>query len=784
MKKIFQSLSCSKPAFSPRASAVYDLENAQRDEEDMVGMSSASDASSMASRDSSDSETENTAGQQVPGVAANGLTVEGKGIEPGVGMTIGSTVHNRAQTRTEYSKYVSRRNAPLLIRGHDQPHDGAVQGATTLDAKGRIVLNRTIDWTQQVVETTDRLDKSLQQMFDTPADDPNTKWKGKGKMPAHHQPPSIESLIIAESFDVHKRQRTANADAGVNTTTNTDTDTNGDATESKLNEGESDLAGHDEGDSVVDMSVQMISDSEDGEMAESCEHSDSAMDIIDASGPKAHTGDANDGDVEGEQEEQEEAEEYTDNEDDQFTEDEDDHDHCLAFEEDYKWQMDKSSQLPGFDFQSTQSLDATAIRSAQEETVSHMATLLGVHETTAMQLLRFFKWDAESLTDKYFEDRASLMKAANVDEYADEDVTIAAATDTTRSPDETFCCPVCCDDVPLNEVHSLQCGHRFCGDCWGGHLSIGIQEGKALDLACMWPKCSSVATEDFVRKFVAEDVFTKYTSFVANMFVNENRHVKWCPAPGCGRAVHCANVGMVGVQCECGYRFCFRCNGEAHVPASCEMIKKWEVKCHDDSETANWIVANTKYCPKCQSTIEKNGGCNHMTCRSCNHHFCWVCLSDINNHTSCNPVKDDELKKGQARNALERYLHYFTHFKAHQESRKFEEKLRATAIAKMIDLQQQTMYYIDVNHIEQATEVLIECRRIMAYTYVLAFFMQDHNQKALFEYLQIDLESTTEKLSGLLEVPVEDHDRREMINVTALAQRRLKNLLDHEGVCK
>jgi ariadne-1 len=35
----------------------------------------------------------------------------------------------------------------------------------------------------------------------------------------------------------------------------------------------------------------------------------------------------------------------------------------------------------------------------------------------------------------------------------------------------------------------------------------------------------------------------------------------------------------------------------------------WLRKCADDSETANWIKTNTKECSKCNSTIEKNGGC-------------------------------------------------------------------------------------------------------------------------------------------------------------------------------
>ncbi len=66
------------------------------------------------------------------------------------------------------------------------------------------------------------------------------------------------------------------------------------------------------------------------------------------------------------------------------------------------------------------------------------------------------------------------------------------------------------------------------------------------------------------------------------------------------------------------------------------MMKKWEKKCKDDSETSNWIVVNTKDCPKCKSAIEKNGGCNHMTCYKCRHEFCWICYGDWRGHSACN----------------------------------------------------------------------------------------------------------------------------------------------------
>ena len=40
----------------------------------------------------------------------------------------------------------------------------------------------------------------------------------------------------------------------------------------------------------------------------------------------------------------------------------------------------------------------------------------------------------------------------------------------------------------------------------------------------------------------------------------------------------------------------------------------WKEKCHDDSETKNWLTANTKPCPKCGKPVEKNGGCNLVMC--------------------------------------------------------------------------------------------------------------------------------------------------------------------------
>jgi ariadne-1 len=53
--------------------------------------------------------------------------------------------------------------------------------------------------------------------------------------------------------------------------------------------------------------------------------------------------------------------------------------------------------------------------------------------------------------------------------------------------------------------------------------------------------------------------------------------------------------------------------------------------------------------------------------------------------------------------------------------------------------------------IDEATENLIECRRILKFTYVHAFYIERQTEKELFEFLQGELETCTESLSHLLE---------------------------------
>jgi hypothetical protein len=54
--------------------------------------------------------------------------------------------------------------------------------------------------------------------------------------------------------------------------------------------------------------------------------------------------------------------------------------------------------------------------------------------------------------------------------------------------------------------------------------------------------------------------------------------------------------------------------------------------------------------------------------------------------------------------------------------------------------------WIDVQYIKSATQQLMEARNMLKWTYVYGYYLPEHVNRDLFEYLQADLEAGTEVL--------------------------------------
>lgn len=63
-----------------------------------------------------------------------------------------------------------------------------------------------------------------------------------------------------------------------------------------------------------------------------------------------------------------------------------------------------------------------------------------------------------------------------------------------------------------------------------------------------------------------------------------------------------------------------------------------------------------------------------------------------------------------------------------------------------------------VQFLNQAVDILCQCRQTLMYTYVFAFYLAKNNQSIIFEDNQSDLEIATEKLSEYLERELTDEE--------------------------
>ena len=216
-----------------------------------------------------------------------------------------------------------------------------------------------------------------------------------------------------------------------------------------------------------------------------------------------------------------------------------------------------------------------------------------------------------------------------------------------------------------------------------------------------------------------------YIKFSVMSFVTGSSSLKFCPGNSCDLAVEYQSGGVStlsrDVECTCGAKFCFGCVKVAHRPAPCNITEQWLSKNESDSENANWILANTKICPKCKVPIEKNQGCNHMNCKLCKFEFCWLCKGDWATHGnatggfySCNKFADkkeaeDEQKKvDKAANSLQRYVHYFSRYDNHGKATKIAENQLVKTQARMRELQDMRgAGFMDVQFLLQAVQTVI-----------------------------------------------------------------------------
>ncbi|XP_041015754.1 probable E3 ubiquitin-protein ligase ARI2 isoform X1 [Juglans microcarpa x Juglans regia] len=431
----------------------------------------------------------------------------------------------------------------------------------------------------------------------------------------------------------------------------------------------------------------------------------------------------------------------------------------------------------------TKVITKESLLAAQREDLRSVMEMLSLREHHARTLLIHYRWDVERLV-------AVLVEKGKACLFAEAGVTVVGHQDLDSSLHSIVMCDICMEGVPGGEATRVDCGHCFCNSCWTQHFMVKINEGQSRRIRCMAHKCNSICDEAVVRNLVSKrhpDMAEKFDRFLLESYIEDNKRVKWCPsAPHCGNAIRIEDDEFCEVECSCGLQFCFSCLSEAHSPCSCVMWQLWVKKCRDESETVNWITAHTQPCPKCHKPVEKNGGCNLVSC-ICGQAFCWLCggatgrdhtWSSITGH-SCGRFKvDGEKKSERAKRDHYRYIHYYNRYRAHTDSFKQESKLKETIQERVSITEERDSRLRDFSWVNNGLYRLFRSRRVLSYSYPFAFYMfgdelfkdemtkeESEIKQHLFEDQQQQLEANVEKLSKILEEPFDQYSEDKVMEI-------------------
>ncbi|XP_072989894.1 probable E3 ubiquitin-protein ligase ARI8 [Typha latifolia] len=394
----------------------------------------------------------------------------------------------------------------------------------------------------------------------------------------------------------------------------------------------------------------------------------------------------------------------------------------------------------------------------QEDDISKVAAVLSIPRDSACILLHHYKWNVSKVHDEWFANEEDVRRKVGLLENQVEIPKVGELT-----------CGICFETYPPNMMCAAACGHHFCGACWQGYIVASIHDGPGcLSLRCPDPSCTAAIGQDMINKLATDEDKEKYARYIFRSYVEDNRKIKWCPAPGCEFAVEfLVGGGHFDVSCNCSSFFCWNCTEEAHRPVDCGTVAKWVLKNSAESENMNWILANSKPCPKCKRPIEKNHGCMHMTCTPpCKFEFCWLCLGAWLEHGertggfyACNRYEaakkegvydDSERRKEMAKNSLERYTHYYERWASNQSSRQKAlsdlHSMQTEKLDKLSEIIKEPQSQL--KFIVEAWLQIVECRRVLKWTYAYGYYLpeNEHAKRQFFEYLQGEAESGLERL--------------------------------------
>ena len=407
-----------------------------------------------------------------------------------------------------------------------------------------------------------------------------------------------------------------------------------------------------------------------------------------------------------------------------------------------------------------QFLKKDKIDKERENKIEELMQFTDLPKVKAELVLINNKWNIDIITNDWF-DKMQKIK---------ENSGIAQTKLSQTKLDEYFkkhvitgdFCLICETKIEPGDAISLECNHQFCSNCFREYLNDKVKDQLTLlSTKCPMQYCNfQVHSEIFKKIFENQpNEMNIYNKCLIRNFTESNADIKLCPNPKCDNIIKLPGHGMIEVKCLCGMTFCFKCLREGHRPCDCKMMQIWEDKNKSEAENLKNILVNLKQCPSCHRYIEKDQGCNHMTCRKeaggCGYEFCWICLGEWAPHGS----SFYECKK-YTPTELEKFANYFENYKEEEKAIDYALKLKEKIDNYKLQLKNiKHKLNEDVKFLDEALSTVIECHKIIKNTYIFEYFMKNSDSISLFKYHQAMLGRNTD----LLHYKIENKDLNDIM---------------------
>jgi hypothetical protein len=195
------------------------------------------------------------------------------------------------------------------------------------------------------------------------------------------------------------------------------------------------------------------------------------------------------------------------------------------------------------------------------------------------------------------------------------------------------------DDHPTAKfpviTRGATCEHKdstICIECLADYIEAQAASSPLNEIKCPEPNCKSILDYNYMKQYAPTHVFARYDTYINTKALENIEDFIECASATCqfGGMLDVSTTTYM-VCLDCGTRTCTTCKTVWHPDISHEenmaairrAAEEEEQRARDETRKANeevesnkTVEVQTKACPakKCGVRIQKNGGCNHMTC--------------------------------------------------------------------------------------------------------------------------------------------------------------------------